>query len=69
VDGIKRRDPDAIENSLDEIDSKIPREKIRPEDQKAFERARALVRKLRNPPSKFHYIRSFIYIPDQTFWN
>ena len=52
VDGIKRRDPDAIEEALDEIDRKIPREKIPPEEESAFERARALVRKLRKPPSK-----------------
>ncbi len=52
VDGIKRRDPVAIEESLAEIDRKIPLEKIPPDDQKAFDRARALARKLRNPPSK-----------------
>ncbi len=48
---MKRKDPDGMENALNDIDRQISPENIPPTDKNAIARARAMLDKLRNKKS------------------
>ncbi len=49
---MKKRDPDVIEDNLDEIDARIKPNQIPPEDRPALARAREILKRLRSKTRK-----------------
>ncbi len=55
LDSLSKKDPEGIKNAIDQIDKKIPSEKIPEEDKKLHEKARALLEKLKNKGGIFSW--------------